>query len=432
MLLSGDVFTVEHIQHVRYDLNDGYPKPRNLIYILEMEQPSNAIIFCNTRDDTELVTAVLNRNGFDAELLNGDLPQKERERVMAKIKRGEVEFMVATDLAARGIDISDLGHVINYSLPEDPAVYLHRVGRTGRIGKKGVALNLVSGRELTTFSTLEKKYNITFEKRQMPNPEEALTMWTERHVREIKDASSGTVYEGFFALAGQLKGRPDADDLIAFMLKYFFAHHRMELAQAALAAGGSPRMESAPKPVSESSRREGGRDRERGGRERGGERGGRERGGRERGGSDRERSSHASRGPQAESARNDRAIFEGRAPAASEVTSSSPKGAGELKAPRGEGESRPRRERKPLEPAAPLPPGQARLWVNLGKLDSLDESGFKTALQSAGAPVDKVVRVELRGSYSYAFVADEDVPSFEGASGKKLGEKAIKIERARR
>ena len=134
-----------------------------------MEEPDNAIIFCNTRDDTALVTAVLNRNGFDAELLNGDLPQKERERVMAKVKRGEVAFMVATDIAARGIDISDLQYVINYSLPEDPAVYLHRVGRTGRIGKKGVAINLISGRELGTLSALEKKYGIKFEKRQMPS-----------------------------------------------------------------------------------------------------------------------------------------------------------------------------------------------------------------------------------------------------------------------
>ncbi|HVE82907.1 MAG TPA: DEAD/DEAH box helicase, partial [Myxococcales bacterium] len=158
LLMSGDVLTVDHIHHVRYDVSDAFPKPRNLIYLLEMEEPDTAIIFCNTRDDTSLVTAVLNRNGFDAELLNGDLPQKERERVMGKVKRGEVAFMVATDIAARGIDISDLGFVINYSLPEDPAVYLHRVGRTGRIGKKGTALNLTSGRELATLTALEKKY----------------------------------------------------------------------------------------------------------------------------------------------------------------------------------------------------------------------------------------------------------------------------------
>ena len=133
------VHASSNIHHVCYHAVDAYPKPRNLLYMIEMEEPETAIIFCNTRNDTALVTAVLNRNGFDAELLNGDLPQKERERVMAKVKRGEVRFMVATDIAARGIDISDLSHVINYSLPEDPAVYLHRVGRTGRIGKKGTA-----------------------------------------------------------------------------------------------------------------------------------------------------------------------------------------------------------------------------------------------------------------------------------------------------
>jgi ATP-dependent RNA helicase DeaD len=105
LLMSGDVFTVDHIHHVRYDVSDAFPKPRNLIYLLEMEEPDSAIIFCNTRDDTSLVTAVLNRNGFDAELLNGDLPQKERERVMGKVKRGEAHG--GHRHAARGIDISD-------------------------------------------------------------------------------------------------------------------------------------------------------------------------------------------------------------------------------------------------------------------------------------------------------------------------------------
>jgi ATP-dependent RNA helicase DeaD len=146
IMLSGDEYKVENIHNVSYAAVDAYPKPRNLLYMIEMEEPETAIVFCNTRSDTSLVAAVLNRNGYDAELLNGDLPQKERERVMAKVKKGEVRFMVATDIAARGIDISDLSHVINYSLPEDPAIFLHRVGRTGRIGKKGTSLSIVSGR----------------------------------------------------------------------------------------------------------------------------------------------------------------------------------------------------------------------------------------------------------------------------------------------
>ena len=203
--MSGDVFTVDHIHHIRYDLSDQYPKPRNLVYVLEIEQPQNAIIFCNTRDDTSLVTAVLNRNGFDAETLNGDLPQKERERVMAKVKRGELDFMVATDIAARGIDISGLGHVINYSLPEDPASYLHRVGRTCRIGNKGVAINLTSGKELMTLTTLEKRRaGIHFEAKLMPSPDEALRMWTDRHVREIRELEARRCTSLFLSFGRQI------------------------------------------------------------------------------------------------------------------------------------------------------------------------------------------------------------------------------------
>ncbi|HET9553614.1 MAG TPA: DEAD/DEAH box helicase, partial [Anaeromyxobacteraceae bacterium] len=228
ILLSGDEYRVDNIHNVLYQTVDAYPKPRNLLYMIETEEPESAIVFCNTRSDTGLVTAVLNRNGYDAELLNGELPQKERERVMAKVKRGEVRFMVATDIAARGIDISDLSHVVNYSLPEDPAVFLHRVGRTGRIGKKGTSLSLVSGAEIMTLSALQKKFNIAFEERRLPTPDEAKTRWTERHVAELKEAMSASIFEAYIPLAQQLKGRPDGEYLTAFALKYFFTHHRIE------------------------------------------------------------------------------------------------------------------------------------------------------------------------------------------------------------
>src|SRR5438132_5364455 len=232
ILLSGDVFTVEHIHNVLYHLVDQYPKPRNLLYLIEREDPESAIIFCNLRTDTELVANVLNRNGLDAEMLNGDLPQKERERVMAKVKRGELRFMVATDIAARGIDISDLSHVINYSLPEDPAVYLHRVGRTGRMSKKGTAITLVSVAELVTLSALEKRFGIQFETRNLPTPEEAKSLWTEKQMKELRDAmQSGSAFEAFLPLAQELMARDDGKILMAYAFKYFFTHHRMEKAQ---------------------------------------------------------------------------------------------------------------------------------------------------------------------------------------------------------
>ena len=231
IMLSGDEYSVDNIHNVMYPAVDSYPKPRNLLYMIEIEEPEAAIIFCNTRNDTTLVTAVLNRNGYDAELLNGDLAQKERERVMAKVKRGEVRFMVATDIAARGIDISDLSHVINYSLPEDPAIFLHRVGRTGRIGKKGTSLSIVAGGDIHTLTALQKKYGIHFEERHLPTPEEARRIWTDRHVAELKEAMSSSIFEAYIPLAQELKNRPDGEYLISFALKSFFTHHRMERAQ---------------------------------------------------------------------------------------------------------------------------------------------------------------------------------------------------------
>src|SRR5438045_9398139 len=104
---------------------------------------------------------------------------------MAKVKRGEVAFMVATDIAARGIDISDLSHVINYSLPEDPAVYLHRVGRTGRIGKKGAAISLVSGAEIVTLSAVQQRSGSEFEQRRLPPREAAKADGVEAQPTEL-------------------------------------------------------------------------------------------------------------------------------------------------------------------------------------------------------------------------------------------------------
>ncbi|PZR09123.1 MAG: DEAD/DEAH box helicase [Archangium gephyra] len=451
LLLSGDVYTVEHIRHVRYELSDAYPKPRNLLYVLEMENPENAIVFCNTRDDTELVTAVLNRNGFDAELLNGDLAQKERERVMARVKKGELAFMVATDIAARGIDISDLGHVINYSLPEDPAVYLHRVGRTGRIGKKGTALNLTSGRELATLTALEKKYNVKFERKPMPTAEEAATMWTERHVRDLKEAAAGSIYEGFLGLAGDLKKRGDADELIAFMLRYFFTHRRMDKAQAEPSTepqDAQPARESKPKADRGGRReREGGGRREKSPRE---ERPRRERSHEEKpvdrseavtdpnktpvGGVQAVAPAAAKPASAPRKKLSDRELFElmqaGKPlPPIDDPTDSS--GGDEPYE-----ERRPRRdrgersERRPRRESVPVEAGHVRVWTNLSRSEAADEAALKAAVAALGLPADKVAKVDVRDTYSYLHVAEADVGEFDGKTGKH-GEKDVKLEKER-
>ena len=99
--------------------------------------PASAIIFCNTKAHVSYVTIVLQRFGYDADELSADLNQNDRERVLGRVREGTLRFLVATDVAARGLDIPDLSHVFQYEPPEDPESYIHRAGRTGRAGASG-------------------------------------------------------------------------------------------------------------------------------------------------------------------------------------------------------------------------------------------------------------------------------------------------------
>ncbi|MBV9950003.1 MAG: DEAD/DEAH box helicase, partial [Myxococcales bacterium] len=132
--LSSDQVGALEVAHYVYVIPGG-DKVGDLVRILDVEDPESAIIFCNTRDETQRVAEALKARGFDADWLNGDLPQSDRERIMSATKEGRLRFLVATDVAARGIDISPLTHVINYDFPEAAEQYVHRTGRTGRAGR---------------------------------------------------------------------------------------------------------------------------------------------------------------------------------------------------------------------------------------------------------------------------------------------------------
>ena len=151
---------------------DGPSRMRDLLKIIEHEEPESAIIFANTKADTFMVHAFLKRHGYRAEVLNGDMEQKEREQTLELLRQGKVSMLVATDVAARGIDISDLSHVINYVLPESPDVYVHRTGRTGRAGKKGTAISLLANAERTLFLQIKKHCDVTIHERSLPTTEQ--------------------------------------------------------------------------------------------------------------------------------------------------------------------------------------------------------------------------------------------------------------------
>ena len=140
--LSRDHVHVTDVEHVYYVV-PRMDKDRSLVRIIEVENPASALIFCNTKARVHYVTAVLQRFGYDADELSSDLSQKAREKIMARVRKGKLRFLVATDVAARGIDLPDLSHVIIYEPPDDPELYIHRAGRTGRAGGGGVAISLV-------------------------------------------------------------------------------------------------------------------------------------------------------------------------------------------------------------------------------------------------------------------------------------------------
>ncbi len=220
--VSGDELTVEGIRNLIYQVVPDIPKPRQLLYLLENESPSSAIVFCNTRNETEMIAKYLTQAGFIAEPLMGSARQRERERVMSRIKSGELRFMVATDIAARGIDIAHLSHVFNYSLPEFSEVYLHRVGRTGRAGKEGTATSMVDGKGLTTYTELQREFGVEFETILLQEESIILQARSERIMKELQEKASVAEVGQHLPVAEDILKSEEGAQMVAFLLKSYF------------------------------------------------------------------------------------------------------------------------------------------------------------------------------------------------------------------
>jgi ATP-dependent RNA helicase DeaD len=177
--LSRDHVHVTDVEHVYYVV-PRMDKDRSLVRIIEVENPPSALIFCNTRARVDYVTAVLQRFGYDADELSSDLSQKAREKIMARTRKGALRFLVATDVASRGIDLPDLSHVIIYEPPDDPELYIHRAGRTGRAGGGGVAISLVDVMEQMALDRIAKRYGIEMQQWPLPSDEDVEAIVAER------------------------------------------------------------------------------------------------------------------------------------------------------------------------------------------------------------------------------------------------------------
>lgn len=178
--LSSNQIHVAQADH-RYYTAPVVKRDRSLVRLIEVENPTSAIIFCNTKRTVNYVTIVLQRFGYDADELSSDLSQTARDQVLTRLRDGTLRFLVATDVAARGIDVPELSHVFQYEPPDDQEAYIHRAGRTARAGAAGVAITLVDEwEERLQLERIAKRYNVPIEEHPLPTDEDVTAIVSER------------------------------------------------------------------------------------------------------------------------------------------------------------------------------------------------------------------------------------------------------------
>lgn len=225
--LSTDHVHVTEVDHIFYMVPE-MSRERSLIRILEMENPASAIIFCNTKVAVHFVSVVLQRFGYDADELSADLDQQKREAILQRLREGKLRFLVATDVAGRGIDIPELSHVFQYEPPEDPESYIHRAGRTGRAGASGIAITLATRVEKPGLDRIARRFEVEFEERELPSDEdlsavvaERLTALLEARLRE-RDNIQHERSRRFIPLARELADDAEEMSLITMLLDEYY------------------------------------------------------------------------------------------------------------------------------------------------------------------------------------------------------------------
>lgn len=155
IVIRSPELTVSLTEQYYYEVNPRQ-KVETICRILDVEHPQVSLIFCRTKKGADQLNRVLNSRGYAADSLHGDMSQRERDHVMERFRSGNVTTLVATDLAARGLDIEMVSHVFNFDIPEDPDSYVHRIGRTGRAGRDGVAITLVEPSQIRLLRMIER------------------------------------------------------------------------------------------------------------------------------------------------------------------------------------------------------------------------------------------------------------------------------------
>jgi ATP-dependent RNA helicase DeaD len=438
--LSADFIGVHEIRHTYYSIPGGQ-REAELLRVLAFEDPERAVIFCNTRDETGRVAEFLRRQGLVAEPISSDLSQSEREDVMQRMRAGKIRFLVATDVAARGIDIENLPCVINYTFPEAPEIYIHRTGRTGRAGRNGHAISLIGPTEVGSFYYLKLLYKIKPEERSLPSEAEVRSHREGERLTHLRAHLPGDPGPEWHSLARRLMVAIDAERLIGSLLRGALASAKTE-APKPLPVVTSQTEVSPSAPVAEMPARDAtpAREPDRHERSTHGDRRPRSFGERERPGRERSYRERDARGGERDARGNDRPPRP--APAATGKPAKSDDGrefwevwseeVGRTPVASPEAEAASAPPSPPEEPAAvQVASGQVRLYVNLGRKDGATAEIVAEMLSSSGAVVP-VADVELMNTHCYVNVAKETAETLcAGLNGRSHNGRAVVCEPAR-
>ena len=219
--VAGKQMTVSATNQSAYEV----PRARKLdalTRILDAETPSSAMIFCRTKHGVDELGESLMARGYAVETLHGDLSQVQRDRVMRKFRSGQADLLIATDVAARGLDIPDISHVINFDIPESAEAYVHRIGRTGRAGKAGEAITLVTPRETRWMRQIERIVRARIEPRRLPSAADVAERRREAMKQQIADLlQDEDAYAQYLDTVADLSEERDAIAVAAAILKLY-------------------------------------------------------------------------------------------------------------------------------------------------------------------------------------------------------------------
>ena len=216
-----DELTQGNVEQIYFEVSQS-DKFEALYRIIDVEEAFYGVVFCRTKVDVDDVVTKLNNRGLRAAALHGDVSQAQREKILRQFKSKSITVLVATDVAARGIDVNDLTHVINHSLPQDPESYVHRIGRTGRAGKTGVAITLVTPSEYRKLSAIKRVTNSDIARKPIPNVKKVVDAKKGRIKESINSIIEEENYKDLEDMASEILQENDPKTALAALLKHAF------------------------------------------------------------------------------------------------------------------------------------------------------------------------------------------------------------------